>query len=127
MQPPSRETILRDHFISQLADDFLKRHLRETVIRKPEVKFLAVRDEAIRWAEGTETIQAHSQREVLPSRVEKVLDQLMERLTVMESRLSRLEQPKGHFPYTADGAPICLRCKQPGHIARKCQGNGGPL
>ena len=45
---------LRDHFVDNVRDDLLKKELKKLLRTHPDVSFLDVREEAIRWAEEDE-------------------------------------------------------------------------
>ena len=50
------------------------------------------------------------------------LDLLVKHLSQPTSRPYAAQPPReGRFKRTPDGQPICIRCDQPGHIARYCQ------
>ena len=44
--------LLRDHFAENLHDSFLRRQLRDRIAMDPEVTFLGLREQAIRWDQG---------------------------------------------------------------------------
>jgi len=39
--------------------------------------------------------------------------------TVLDQPVSRVN--KANYQFTADGLPICLRCRKPGHVLRQCR------
>lgn len=133
---PLGDTVLRDHFLSKVNNDFLRKRLREEVHKQPAITFLDVRNEAIRWAEDSpETDVSATTSAVSATATTSVLEDILSKMTAIESRLLALERAPGQGPnrefgrpkFTRDGKPICLRCQKPGHILRNCPGNGTTL
>ena len=94
--PQTEERILRDVFVSQLNDSFLRGLLRERVHRDPGRSFLQIRDEAIRWTEDspseTVSVQAVSSESPLLNMVESLTQKvtvLMEEVKALKSERSQ--------------------------------------
>ncbi|XP_070180325.1 paraneoplastic antigen Ma3 homolog [Littorina saxatilis] len=140
--------VLRDRFVGVLTNNFLRKQLREEIERKKGVTFLALRDQAVRWAEEDSSSTSASSQKVstnleLEAKVTKVLDlqqQVLSGLQKLTTRVDRLERnrrpddreggqrdPGQKLPFSKDGRPYCLECGVLGHIRRSCpQLNGGP-
>ena len=133
---PLEERLLRDHFMEAVAPSMLRKKLKEVVHEKKEIDFHDLRDIAIRWAEEDErgsmgAYAAKAQDTTL--QLQDVLKGILEKMTSLDARLSSLERgqqdngdgqgTKRKLPYTEDGKPICLKCRKPGHIAKKCPEN----
>lgn len=136
---PVEITLLRDHFINQLNSSLLRKKLKERVYETHTLNFYDVRDIAIRWAEdeevrGGEGVVMSVQQDTLGpqlaklqevmERVEKEVKSLGHRVQTLET--SRQPQPPPGATFTKSGKPICVKCRQPGHIGRHCTnaGNG---
>ncbi|KAL8569844.1 hypothetical protein ACOMHN_038537 [Nucella lapillus] len=138
-QEPLGDSVLRDHFVENLQDTTLSRHLQDKVHSSLEVLFYQVMEAAVRWAEsGSGPQDASSQPMEATSAaaaVVPVLDRLVSELsdlkievTKLKRRLdagSRDQQGGRRTPneFTEDGRPICRKCQEIGHIARKCSLN----
>jgi uncharacterized protein YdcH (DUF465 family) len=144
---PVQMTLLRDHFISHLKSTLLRKKLKERVFEKPSLTFYDVRDMALRWVDDEEgesasvtTNAATLQQDLLTQlkdlnqslqRIEAKVSSLGERVQALETSGGPAQQQAQGFrsqkPFTKDGRPICLKCKEPGHYARSCSrpGNGG--
>ncbi|XP_037402125.1 uncharacterized protein LOC119265439 [Pygocentrus nattereri] len=153
--------LVRDQFIEYVRDSMLRRELKRTVRLNPNVPFLTIRSDAIRWVEegehgGLARTRAYScdtQLEVVgeyraasqavtaqPSnelaelkeclkKQQAQLDMLLTHLSLGNKSPSTqgasLGQTAPSYPYDSFGRPICVRCKQPGHIARFCREGRG--
>ena len=127
--------MLRDRFATKLKDDFLRKQLREEILRNPEVSFLALRDQAARWSQGVSEATSHQMtassgqlEELMKMQAEvlKSLQGLAGRISALEGSGRRMQPGRSKLPFTTDGKPICLRCKEAGHIRAECPLNGQP-
>ena len=127
----------------------LRRELKRLVQANQTFTLLDVRREAIRWVEEGQTSRERTSSApgrrseasytsqcdataAQPSEMAELkeivlkqqaqLDMLVQHLGQPTSK-SRAPQPyrEGRFKRALDGQPICIRCEQPGHIARYCQ------
>jgi hypothetical protein len=150
------ETLLRDHFIGQLSDVLLSRQLKEKVFDNAQLSFFEIREAAIRWDSGAHPSAlaapaqasgaARSYSDMPPPSAgstapsTQLLEDLVKQLGSLQAELAQVKQELRERPrqglrrpgpefFAADGRPICLRCKQPGHIKKDCrqQGNGQSL
>lgn len=144
---PVELTLLRDHFVSQLNNTLLRKKLKERVYEKQDLSFFDCRDIAIRWAEDEEegesevvNVNAAFNHDLLSQlkalnlsmqSVEKELTSLGDRVKALEaSGGPALQQPhpqggRTQMPFTKDGRPICIKCREPGHLARNCVPENG--
>lgn len=143
------EILLRDQFVEQVLDGSLRRDLKQYVRRTPAATLLDVRGEAIRWErEGLPAVmrgrsnsvpsafgiqyavqggyqqstQSPASSEV--SEMKALLRCQQEQLDALTQSISRLQnsQPHRRGRSPRSGPLICLRCQQPGHFARDCDG-----
>lgn len=146
------DVLLRDQFVEHVLDNALRRELKQFVRRHPTTTLLEARREAIRWeqeglpggARGRSfslpsayglQYGMHSHSHVAPqvSSQENELGELKELLKQQQDQLSQLSQTVAAMQNVSSqsrprrGGPlICLRCQQPGHFARECDGERVP-
>ncbi|KAK7939690.1 hypothetical protein WMY93_003016 [Mugilogobius chulae] len=135
--------------MEKVLDGNLRRELKQFVRQTPEATLLDVRGEAIRWErEGLSgvmrgrsnsvpsafgiqyAVQGGYQRsgQDRPStelnEMKELLRRQQEQLDTLTQSISRLQncQPRQRGRSPRLGPIICLRCQQPGHIARECDG-----
>ena len=132
--PLTDQVFLRDYFVDNLASSQIRRQVRDKVFADPQITFLRLRDDAIRWAEdeGQEAstlLVASTAATPTPS---TSMDALEERLmTKMASMIEKLmaqscpvqTQTHPSPPRPARRQIICFRCNEAGHIARRCPKN----
>lgn len=141
------DVLLRDQFIEHVLNDSLRRELKQLVRRQPTATMLEVRGEAIRWEReglpGGARGRSHSVPSVFGAQyvVKSVPQQLVsdpraselaelrEMLKLQQEQLNKLTLHVSHLQnsqqrrHSLPRGPItCLRCQQPGHIARECDG-----
>lgn len=139
--------LLRDQFVEQVLNSSLRRELKQLVRRQPTSTLLDVRAEAIQWEReglpGGARGRSHSvplmlgvqygvhggpQVPVPPSSVsemsemKEMLKRQQEQLNQLTESLARLQNPQQYNRPPRTGPIVCLRCNQPGHIARHCDG-----
>lgn len=144
---PNAEVLLRDQFTEHVLDGALRRELKQFVRRRPTATLLEVRGEAIRWErEGLPAVvrgrsnsvpavfgiqygvQSHSQVVAdIPQGSElKELREMMKRqqeqLNQLTQSITNLQSSHQRSRSLHRGPIICLRCQQPGHMARECDG-----
>ena len=148
---PNSEVLLRDQFVEHVLDGTLRRELKQFVRRQPTATLLEARSEAIRWErEGLPggvrgrshsvpavfgaqcAVQGSSQISVGPPQsselreIREMLKLQQEQLNQLTQRISCLQGPQQPSRTAFRGPIICLRCQQPGHIARECDGVRAP-
>ena len=142
------QMLLRDQFCENVRDHMLRRELKRMVRHNRALSLLDVRKEAIRWVEEGQPTREKYVRP-LPQTCETQATATSESVGVGKSELAelksmfikqqaqldlitqRLDANRGasrdrsfsrntRFQRAPDGRPICLKCTQPGHIARYC-------
>lgn len=141
------EALLRDQFVEQVLNSSLRRELKQLVRRQPNSTLLDVRAEAIQWEReglpGGARGRSHSvplmlgvqygvhggpQVPVSSSSVsemcemKEMLKRQQEQLNQLTESIARLQNPQQYTRPPRSGPIVCLRCNQPGHIARNCDG-----
>lgn len=149
------DALVRDQLIEHVRDGLLRRELKRSVRLNPEVSFLSIRSEAIRWAEDGERAcvprarayscdfqaqvvsECHVDSHTVTVKPSDELSELKECLRKQQTQLDAILQqlsssshppamqirgpsgpPRRSYRFQPDGRPICMRCDQPGHIAR---------
>lgn len=142
------DVVLRDQFCENVSDPMLRRELKRLVRADSGLTLLAVRKEAIRWVQEGQSNRDRSYRapgvsseaqvvsqcvtapqssefaelKDLVLKQQAQLDMLVRQLGHLSGRSQAPPPPRGgQYKRAPDGQPICLRCDQPGHIARYCQ------
>lgn len=140
------EVLLRDQFVEHVLDSALRRELKQFVRGKPTATLLEVRGEGIRWEREGFPGGARERSHSLPSMYglqygvqggprpaspgpSLELGELKELLKRQQEQLNQLTQTVASMPFSFQparssrtGPVICHRCRQPGHIARDCEG-----
>ena len=145
------QTLLRDQFCENVRDHTLRRELKKMVRQNPETSLLDIRKEAIRWVEEGQPSREKFVRP-LPQTCETQATATSESVGANSSELAELKSmflkqqaqldliaqtlntsrgagrsrsfSRGsRFQRAPDGRPICIKCSQPGHIARFCTEN----
>lgn len=151
---PNSQSLLRDQFCENVRDHMLRRELKRMVRQQGGLSLLDVRKEAIRWVEEGQPNREKYVRP-LPQTCEAQATATSEAVGVDKSELAELKsmflkqqaqldvitqalKPNvgvgrgrsffrgSRFQRTPDGRPICIKCTQPGHIARYCPQGGPP-
>lgn len=143
------DIVLRDQFCENVRDHMLRRELKRLVRADDDLTLLDVRSEATRWVEEGQpnrdrgprppvrvneaTYSAQCDSAVAQtSEVAELKEMVLKQQAQLDLLVKHLGQPSGRpqssqpygagrFKRTADGKPICIKCGQPGHIARYCQ------
>lgn len=142
------DIVLRDQFCENVCDPMLRRELKRVVRADSGLTLLAVRKEAIRWVQEGQSNRDRSARALGASSEAHVVSQcvtapqssefteLKDLVLKQQAQLDMLVRQLGHpsgrsqgpplhrggrYKRAPNGQPICLRCGQPGHIARYCQ------
>ena len=138
-QQPLGDSVLRDHFVENLQDQTLVKHLRDKVHEKHEMPFFEAMEAAVRWTgPGAGPKEVNSQpmgasSTAAPEMV-PVLEKLVGELSNLKMEMAKLkkrlddgsrDQHGGRRPrrlneFAEDGRPICRKCRDAGHIARNC-------
>ncbi|KAL2086083.1 hypothetical protein ACEWY4_017142 [Coilia grayii] len=143
------DLVLRDQFCENVNDSTLRRELKKLVRDNAEWTILDVRREATRWVEEGQTGRDRSHRTVAhnsevqytsqceatltqTSELAELKDLVLKQQAQIDMLVKHLSQPHtkppasqryggGRYRRAPDGRPICIKCEQPGHIARYCQ------
>lgn len=142
------DLVLRDQFCENVHDPTLRRELKQQVRANAGWTILDVRREAIRWVEEGQTGRDRGHRTVVrnseaqytsqceatltqTSELAELKDLVLKQQAQLDLLMKHLGQPptqtptsqpyrEGRFRRAPDGRPICIKCGQPGHIARYC-------
>lgn len=144
------QALLRDQFCENVKDHMLRRELKRMVRQNEQLSMIDIRKEAIRWVEEgqstrdkyvrplPQTCEAQATATSEAVGVEKPeLIELKNMLLAQQAQLDEIKQSlhsntrmargRGRpvfidrrFQRAPDGRPICVKCMQPGHIARYC-------
>ena len=141
------DIVLRDQFCENVSDPMLRRELKRLVRGDSVLTLLDVRKEAIRWvqegqshrdrsyrAPASSEAQVVSQCVAAPPSLEfvELKDLVLKQQAQLDTLVRQLGHPNGRsqapplqrdgrYKRAPNGQPICIRCDQPGHIARYCQ------
>ena len=121
--------LLRDHFAENLHDPFLRRQLRERIATDPEVPFLGLREQAIRWDQDKEGYWTGATNQVAAKPAADTAAQ-QQALAAIQSLTEQVAKLAGLVVSGQSQAPsaeparkqpiICYSCRDKGHIARHC-------
>ena len=137
------DQLLRDRFLTGLHNMEVQRMIKMELRRRPEMTFRDVMGEALHLmsdqelcagvhvAKASPASPPPSEMESLKSALEETMKQQREMagmIASMQSELKELRLGHAHQPresrrqpqWDESGNPICLRCDQPGHMAREC-------
>ena len=114
--------------------------LRQSLVMRPEMSFLELRELAISMqAEAAETVTVQAHTATTPAASEAVpnpiLEQLLIQMTAMANQMKLLTEscrmvdskpptPAAPPRRTAEQDAVCYRCQKKGHFARNCQTSG---
>jgi hypothetical protein len=136
------DIVLRDQFCENVSDPMLRRELKRLVRGDSVLTLLDVRKEAIRWVQegqshrdrsyrapgASSEAQVVSQCVAAPSSLEfvELKDLVLKQQAQLDTLVRQLGHPNGRsqappLKRAPNCQPICIRCDQPGHIARYCQ------
>lgn len=139
------DTLVRDQFVVSL-----RRELKSIVRQNPSISFLALGQEAIRWAEEGERPSGQTrvglnhievddvegvchavgvgrgyECSVLQEQVKKQqlqIESIIKSLSKLGSVLEFVSHSnKPNYQFTPEGLPFFLRCQKPGHVLCQCR------
>lgn len=147
IEMPNAEVLLRDQFTEHVLDGALRRELKQFVRRQPTATLLEVRGEAIRWEREGLPGGVRGRSHSVPSafgiqygvqggfqgvadaaqgselkEMREMLKLQQEQLNQLTQSITRLQSSHQRSHSWHRGPIICLRCQQPGHMARECDG-----
>lgn len=149
---PNAEVLLRDQFAEHVLDNALRRELKQFIRRQPTATLLDTRSEAIRWEQeglpggsrrrssslpSAYGLQYGMQGRPSPTRtvlaqgsefegLKEMLKRQQDQLNQLTQAVASLQSSSSHNRPRRGGSVICLRCQQPGHFARECDGERAP-
>ncbi|KAL2076367.1 hypothetical protein ACEWY4_027368 [Coilia grayii] len=149
---PNAEVLLRDQFAEHVLDNALRRELKQFIRRQPTATLLDTRKEAIRWEQEGLPGGSRGRSFSLPSayglqyamqgrpssthtvssegsefkELKEMLKRQQDQLNQLTHTVASLQGGSSHNRPRRGGPVICLRCQQPGHFARECDGERVP-
>ncbi|KAL3967482.1 carboxypeptidase B2 [Sarotherodon galilaeus] len=144
----NKDVLLRDQFVENVLDCFLRRELKQYVRSHPTTTLMDVRHEAILWERGgmpgggrdrsysvppalgfQHTVQEvpfrGSPAGIAPyaseiRELKEILKSQQEQLNQLAKSLAALNSAPTPYPASRNKAVICRRCQKVGHFAREC-------
>lgn len=137
--------LLRDQFVEHVANEALRRELKQLVRRQPNSTLLDTRSKAIRWEQEGMPGGARARSQSVPvpygiqygvqgghrpvmgaqsSELKELRDMLMaqqDQLNQLTRGFAKLQDGRQQSRATRFGSVICRRCQKPGHFARECR------
>lgn len=136
---PDADVLLRDQFIENLVDGFLRWELKQLVHRRPTISLRDARVEAIRWEQEDATdhsrsvplmtgLQSGAQTASSVANPPQVseLQEVKQMLKLLQEQLNHLSETLVQLQANQQrgqhlGPVICCRCQHPGHFAAECK------
>lgn len=145
------DVLLRDQFVEHVGEGALRRALKQLIRGRPTATLIEVRKEAIRWERegsvepprprsfslpsverpfglaGTSCAMTSNTQGNLPPKSElaelkEMLRQQQLQIEQLTRNVAAMQDPPRRNRFPRDGPIICMRCQQPGHYARDCDG-----
>lgn len=140
------EVLLRDQFVEHVLDSALRRELKQFVRGNPTATLLEVRGEGIRWEREGFPGGARERSHSLPpmyglqygvqgsprpashgpshefGELKELLKRQQEQLNQLTHTVASMQSSFPPARSSRNGPVTCHRCRQPGHIARDCEG-----
>lgn len=145
------DVLLRDQFVEYVGEGALRRALKQFIRNKPTATLIEVRKEAIRWEQEGSVEPPRPRSFSLPSverpfglagtscamtgnthstqapkselaELKEMLRQQQLQIEQLTRSVASMQDPPRRNRFSRDGPLICMRCQQPGHYARDCDG-----
>lgn len=140
------EVLLRDQFVEHVLDSALRRELKQFVRGKPTATLLEVRGEGMLWERegfpGGARERSHSLKSIYGlqygvqgsprpaspgsshefGELKELLKRQQEQLNQLTHTVASMQSSFPPARSSRNGPVTCHRCRQPGHIARDCEG-----